>query len=281
MPNTNLNLGVGITFHSVSLNLGFGFGFLNNDPDKGKTKYLDLQSHVYTRKWAFDLFGQFYKGAYIPSRGLVPSWKDAYYVRPDVRGIMMGFSAYRLLNSKKFSYRAALWQSEKQEKSAGTVLLGAELYYGQNKGDSSVIPAELWANDKPGLLSTSFFRIGPGVGYAYTLVLGKYFFLTGSLTANLSFNYDHDVNALADPNKVSISKGFIYRLATGYDRNNWIVNLTWVGNTLTVPGTLHEKYYFSNGNIRITLARRFRPGKKLSKKLKPVEKVILDVKGNG
>ena len=64
-PNTNLNLGLGATYRGLTINLGYGFKFLNKDSDKGTTKYLDLQSHLYGKKWRIDGFGQFYKGYFL------------------------------------------------------------------------------------------------------------------------------------------------------------------------------------------------------------------------
>ena len=52
-PNTTLNMGVGATYHNFSLNLAYGFGFINQDKEKGKTKYLDLQGHFYPNKWQY------------------------------------------------------------------------------------------------------------------------------------------------------------------------------------------------------------------------------------
>src|SRR5688572_28023745 len=49
-PNTTLNMGIGATYKWATLNLAYGFGFLNPDKGKGKTEYLDLQFHGYTRK---------------------------------------------------------------------------------------------------------------------------------------------------------------------------------------------------------------------------------------
>ena len=64
-PNTTFNLGIGATYNNFALNFDYGFGFLNRDQRKGKTKYLDLQTRFYGRKWVTDLEGQFYKGYHL------------------------------------------------------------------------------------------------------------------------------------------------------------------------------------------------------------------------
>jgi hypothetical protein len=281
IPNTSLTMGVGVTYQSISLNLGYGFSFLNTDHERGKTNYLDLQSHIYGRKWTIDLLGQFYKGYYLTPRGLAASIPQSFYIRPDLRTRLFGVSAYRLLNADKFSYRAAHLQNEKQKKSAGSFLLGAEIYYGIIKADSSLVPSVLSENyGQKGVRRLDFVKIGPGIGYAYTYVIKKDFFVTGSLCASLSLDYSYQHGANDKAEKFGLNKGFIYRIVAGYDKNNWNVNISLVGNQLTVASaTTRDKYLLSTGNFRLTFARRFIPGKTLSRKLHPIDNIIKTVRG--
>jgi len=45
VPNTTLNLGIGGTYRSLTINIGVGITKFNPDDLRGKTTYLDLQSH--------------------------------------------------------------------------------------------------------------------------------------------------------------------------------------------------------------------------------------------
>ncbi|MEO6315327.1 MAG: DUF4421 domain-containing protein [Chitinophagaceae bacterium] len=281
IPNTSLTMGLGITYQSISLNFGYGFGFLNTDHEKGKTRYLDLQSHIYGRAWIIDLTGQFYKGYYLTPRGLAASGPRAYYVRPDLGIRLFGASAYHLLNADRFSYRAAHLQNEKQKKSAGSLLIGAEIYYGIIKADSSLVPAALAADyGQKEVRRLDFIKIGPGVGYAYTYVIKQNFFITGSLCASLSLDYSYQHGAKEKPEKFIINRGFIYRIVAGYDKDNWNVNIALVGNQLTVASaSTDDKYLLSGGNFRLTLARRFAPGERLQKRLRPLDNMIKNVRG--
>ncbi|MGN6618608.1 MAG: DUF4421 domain-containing protein [Ilyomonas sp.] len=176
-PNTTLNMGVGVTYHNLSLNLAYGFAFLNHDKEKGKSKYLDLQGHLYPQKWVIDYFGQFYKGYYLHPAGYLPDYGNKYYQRPDAKVTLLGLAAYKIFNHKKFSYRAALIQNEWQKKSSGSLLAGAQAYYGVIKADSAWIPSEVKNNYSPGDIAVvRFFNIGPGIGYAYTFVVHQHFF---------------------------------------------------------------------------------------------------------
>jgi len=281
VPNTSLTMGVGVTYQSISINLGYGFGFLNSDDEKGKTRYLDLQSHVYGRKWTVDLIGQLYKGYYLSPKGLAAASPASFYIRPDLSTQLFGVSAYRLLNPDRFSYRAAMIQNEKQKKSAGSLLLGADIYYGKVKADSSLVPSILSENyPLPGVRRLDFIKIGPGIGYAYTYVIQEDFFLTGSLSGNISFDYSKQQGASSQADKFSVTPGFIYRLVAGYDKNDWNINISLVGNQMTVnAATSSDKYFVRAGNFRFTIAKRLTPGRVLAGKLHPVDRVIENVKG--
>jgi hypothetical protein len=281
VPNTNLTMGVGVTYQSLSVNLGYGFGFLNTDGEKGKTRYLDIQTHVYGRKMTVDLLGQFYRSYYIAPKGMASPERDKYYIRPDLRSRVLGVSAYRLLNPDRFSFRAAMLQNEQQKKSAGSFLLGAEIYYGVIQSDSSMIPGVLQDDFvQRDVRRLGFIKAGPGAGYAYTWVPAPYFYLTGSLCVSLSADFSQQEGSGSKFNSFQFNKGFIYRVAAGYDRDNWNVNLSLVGNQMTVGGSGHNnKYVLTAGKVMLTLAHRIRPGRAVSKKLRPVDKAVEDVKG--
>ncbi|MEO5684758.1 MAG: DUF4421 family protein [Chitinophagaceae bacterium] len=281
IPNTSLAAGVGITYQSLTVNLGYAFGFLNKDGEKGKTKSFDIQARVYGRTWTFDILGQFYKSFYLTPKGLAATGPSGYYIRPDLRTQLLGVSAYRLMNPSRFSFRAALLENEKQLKSAGSILIGAEIYYGSIKADSSFVPAALADNyTQKDVRRLDFIKIGPGIGYAYTYVIKNNFYITGSLCASLSFDYSNQHGASGKSNNFDLNKGFIYRIVAGHDRNNWNVNFSLVGNEMTIAGAnTSNKYRLGAGNFRLTVAKRIKPGRALTRKLHPVDKVIENVKG--
>src|SRR4030095_336866 len=79
-------------------------------------------------------------------------------------------------------------QSEWQKKSAGTFIFGLEAYGGKVEADSTIIPT-LVNNEEANRKITElhFFEFGPNAGYAYTLVIKKHFFITGSASVSLDF----------------------------------------------------------------------------------------------
>jgi len=196
-PNTTLNMGVGATYRWATLNLAYGFGFLNPDRGRGKTRYLDLQFHSYGRKITIDILGSFYTGFYLAPRGKAVSNSTEYYLRPDVKVNAGGVTVQYVFNHGKFSYRAAFLQNEWQKRSAGSLLAGFDIYTGSIQADSTIIPAAMDAETAAtGLNQMRFFELGPSLGYAYTYVYKRHFFVTGagsvSLSAGFNTFYDHD-----------------------------------------------------------------------------------------
>lgn len=269
LPNTSLNLGVGATIKSFTLNLAYGFRFLNPDEGHGKTRYLDLQSHIYTRKLVVDFYGQFYKGMYLDNtRALDPEYPKPYYVRPDIYEQIFGLTALYVFNNERYSYRAALIQNERQLKSCGSFLVGIEAYYGLVQADSSLVPTFLDHTafvEMEGYEKLSFLKIGPSAGYTYTLVVAKKFFAMASLTFNLGMG----VNNAHNPDIGNISDfqtdlGAFGRFAIGYNDSNWYLGLSGVYNEITTSSDsriLNADYGISN--VRLNFVKRFRVGPKL------------------
>ncbi len=269
-PNTSLNMGVGVTYRWFTLNLAYGFPFLNPEKGRGQTKYLDLQSHIYTRNWTIDFFGQFYKGYYLNPKGLGVADPQTYYQRPDLGISLFGLAVYNLRNGEKFSYRAAFLQSEWQKKSAGTFLFGGEIYAGSVSGDSAMVPSSL-SVDYPqrDIWRVRFLEFGPGAGYAYTLVVKRHWFITGAATLNMDFGISREFKEDRHRDKLTISPNFIYRAVAGYNSHQWNFNFSLVGNTILVRGASSSSdYRFNTGNYRFTVARRIMPYGKFKRQLK-------------
>ncbi len=256
--NTKLNTGIGATYHNFSANISYGFGFLNRDIEKGETKSFDLQAHLYRQKWAIDALALFYKGFALYPKDYARNNSTAYYYRPDVKFDFFGLAAYRLLNGEKFSYKAAMIQNEWQKRSSGSLLLGGEASYGIIKADSALVPKQA-ENTFPqaGIESIKFLNLGPGAGYAYTLVIKKHFFVMGSLIANVDISFSSEERINGTNHSVSLNPGFIYKAATGYNSNTWNVSINCVGNGLWVGSeSTSKRYILPTGNYRIILAKK-------------------------
>jgi hypothetical protein len=276
--NTSLNLGIGATYHSVTLNIGVGISKFNPDNEKGHTKYLDLQGHFYARKWNVDILGEFYHGLYLTPEGLAAPTGEKYYLRPDMGLSLIGFAFYRALNDKMFSYQAGLLQNEWQKKSAGSVLLGGEIYYGAIYGDSTLMPTII--DPKASALAIDrfhFFSFGPGIGYTYTLVIKEHFFVLGSATINLAFRYSTEISSLYEEHgsQLGFRPNYILHAGAGYNGDKWDLSVLWVDTELFMKGeTSNYSYTAGAGNYRLIYAKRFNLDRKTKKLLEPIPDII-------
>ncbi|MBC8034719.1 MAG: DUF4421 domain-containing protein [Chitinophagaceae bacterium] len=268
-PNTNLNMGVGFTYGWFTLNLAFTFPLLNSgDEEKPETKYLDLQSHIYTSKFIVDVVANRYRGYYLAPKGTASPEGSDYYQRPDMKVWHIGVSGYKVLNWKKYSFRAAMQQNEWQQKSAGSILVGAEIYYGRLRTDSSIIPKTFQENfDQNDITSVRAIDIGPGAGYAYTLVLSKSFYLMGSATCTLPLDWITEYRSKGSESNVSVGPNLSYRASAGYNTPRWGVSALWVNNRIKSRGA-SGPYQVQTGNVRLNLIYRFEPGPRLKRKIR-------------
>lgn len=264
--NSTLNPGVGFNYGLLSVNLAFGFKFLNRDDEKGKTRFLDLQTHTNTRKFAVDLYAQYYEGMFL-NKNLTPNLPTAsYYIRPDMRYFALGMSAYHILNWKRFSLRASYQQMDWQTKSAGSLLLGGEFYLGYTKADSAFVPAKYGQNFSNADVNRLRYTIfGPGIGYAYTLVVKKHWFATIAATATLPLVWVRETSDGYQQNTASIAPNYLLKGTVGYNSRRFTTSLIWTHNTMNQNGTEGD-YRFFTGQGRFVVAYRFNASEKFKKK---------------
>jgi uncharacterized protein DUF4421 len=258
--NPKLNLGAGITIKNFSINLFNGFGFLNpKDDPKGRTKGFDFQVHVFPRKWTIDLLYLSPKGYHLSQKGAAGVGPEEYYYRGDLKTTLFGISAYRVPNKERFSYRAALTQTEWQKKSAGSFLYGGQIHDAIIQGDSSLVP-NLLSHIYPqaGINKIKILSFGPGAGYAYTLVIKQHFFITGSFIFNLDANFTKEEKEGGTLKTTSFNPSEIFKAAAGYNGRLWNVSANWTGAGFWTKGaTVEQDYFFPLGNVRVVVAHRF------------------------
>ena len=250
-PNTTRNLGIGATYNWFTLNLAYGFDFMNNTEDRGNTSYLDLQSHLYLGQFNVDLFGQFYEGYYLKN-GETPSGEP--YIRPDLNVVEIGASVQYVFNYDKFSFKAAFQNSAYQKKSAGSWLLGWDIFYGDIDADSSLIPGYV-EGDPPDFDRLFFFKTGPAGGYAYTLVMLEKFYLTGSLFLALNSGIYHLKSDDVDTREYFFSLDYGVRLAAGYNSRRWNIGGFFVFQEVQAEDNYRN--IVTTGNFRVIVAYRW------------------------
>jgi hypothetical protein len=273
-PNTPFNIGFGVNYKFLGINIAFNLPFINKENKYGKTRGLDLQSHLYARKMVIDFYGQFYKGYYVADskgllnlNGLAPDGK--LQVRPDIDNLTLGLGVQYVFNDKKFSYRAAYLQNDYQKKSAGSFIAGAELFGVRMKGDSSLIPGSLSKDDffnNQRFNRTGIVSLAASAGYAYTFVFKRHFFLTLSLTGSLGANYT-SLSLVPTGGKIGkfgLELNNTERISLGYNSNRYFAGIHYMNFTTRSNSPVSDTYQrIGAGDFRISVARRFKLKKKL------------------
>lgn len=258
--NGNLNLGVGHTFRYLTLNIGINFSFMNQDNQyKGRTRYLDLHSQIVGRPYIIDFFGQFYYGAYIvPESGPLPKG-ETYVQRPDINTQLIGLTSYFVPNWRRYSYAAAITQRDWQKKSAGSPLYGLEFFNGKIKGDSSLIPYDYKEFfEQPEVFKVKFTELGAGLGYGYTLVIKKNWFVHASAISAVSFGYSREYVGEATNGYLYLRPNFLIRPSMGYNSNRFSCSVYWFANRV-IAGSSNMSYRINTANLRMTVAYRLKP----------------------
>lgn len=259
--NAPTAIGAGAAWKSFSFGFSYGVSFMR-DKNRGKTNSLEFQYHGYKRKFAYDISLQQHKGFY--NEEMRPD--GTFIIYPDVKINMYGGSFLWVFNNKKFSYKAAFNQNERQIKSAGSFQLGASMYYSKIKTDST----ELFAGMEKVHENIQFGAIG---GYAYTWVLGQRWFLTGS--ASLGVNIGNNYPSRLFKKKMEVYPTFNNRFAAGYNINSWSFGLSSYYNKTYLFFDGKESLSINDISMQITLIKRFHWGNKfVNKTLQDTQKKL-------
>jgi hypothetical protein len=180
-PNGVISLGVGFNFKGFGLGLGIGIPSSSKSNEKyGKTRRFDFQASIFSKRVGGDAYFQVYKGYYCSNPGDFVDWDKDYYPQlPDMQTVSIGVSVFYIFNNKKFSYKAAFVRTQVQKKSAGSLTAGLFGTYDEVTTEKGFKPSEfpdsIWANFD--LKAYRYFATGFNIGYTYTWVISKKFFL--------------------------------------------------------------------------------------------------------
>jgi hypothetical protein len=241
MANNPFAIGAGLSWQGMGVNISKAINY--TDKKKGKTKSFDFQYHYYGKKVTFDLFVQNYKGFFLENR------KENYTLFPDMKFTRYGVFGQYVFNGNKFSYRAAFDQSEIQLRSAGSLLLGGGAYYTKINYEDGISFHE------------KMYQIGPSIGYAYTYVFSKNYFVTGSFTPGLSFNFE-DLNS-----KIDLNPTLHFKLASGYNTDKWSLNFSFLINRVYVSYSDDSQISVNSGSLQLTYIKRFDSKSRILKSL--------------
>ena len=262
-PSNGYVVGLGFNYKFLGINIGTVFPFAQPDINRyGKTKYLDLQSHLYLRILTVDFYTGYYKGQYLANSASilnpVPTGND-FYTRGDIATYSGGFGVYANLNPTKFSVRAPFLQNEWQKRSAGQPTLGFELYWVSSSADSSFIPSHLADKtffDGIDFNKWRFYSVNLTGGYAYTFVIKKKFFVTAGINGGLGLG-EYQLSPVDGAKMTRIYPNFSInqKLGMGYHFDKIFVGLSLANFQYFTPTPVKQTYIrWQTGNLRFNIS---------------------------
>ena len=264
-PSNGYVVGLGFNYKFLGVNLGTVFPFAQPDIERhGKTKFVDLQSHLYLRVFTVDFYTGYYKGQYLANSSTVlnalPKGTD-FYTRGDIRTYSGGFGVYANLNPAKYSVRAPFLQNEWQKKSAGQAMAGMELYWVGSVADSSFIPSQLVNKnffDGNNFKKWRFYSMNLTGGYAYTLVIHKRFFVMAGLNGSVGIGeYQLSLIDGSKMNRIYPNVSLNEKLGMGYHFDRLFVGMSLANFQYFTPTPVKlTAIRWSTGNLRFNIAWR-------------------------
>jgi len=232
IPNTPVIIGLSSSYKNFSLIGGLRFDLLKNS-EFGETKMMDWQFHYYGRKFILDMFLRNYEGFYSHEDD------ETIALYPDIKLLQYSLYGQYIFNNKKFSYRAAFNQSERQLQSAGSFQLGSGFYFNHVSSNTS-----LSINEQNELNQYQFCLSG---GYVYTWIIKKDFHAALGASAGLNFGTEN-----LNMEKIKVSPNIFPRVSIGYNAYNWSIAILFLMNRTYISNNI----FFDTGYAKMSFIKR-------------------------
>lgn len=189
-PVRDISLGAGVSYKWFALDITFSLG-LSDDSQFENTRSFDFQARMFSSKQYISFTLQYYQAYLLGGlSGVDIDLAEASERREDIRTITFGLQYVYAFNYTRFSMKAPFVFNEAQRKSAGSPVLGASFNMFQMDADSSIVPPEVSGYFDPQLQMEDLSIISAAIslGYMYTFIYKKHYFLTLSLIPGLNIN---------------------------------------------------------------------------------------------
>lgn len=265
-PNTRTNLIASFDYKWLSLSLGLVSFNTSGGSRKGDSNQFSLRASFNGKNIWNTNFLQYYSGFYLSNpRAFDPEFdltKDVFPSRSDVSTTTFFSNIYYCFKPERFSYRAALWQIDRQERSAGSFLAGASLRFYGMQADSGVtlIPDEALPYFDPSqyVIAQRVSNFNFNVGYVHTFVYDKCWFLTLYFVPGISIQ-----NSLfqAQGQQIVRNPGQIlgmseFRVVLGYNGEKWFSGIS--SYSINFSGNNKEQLWVDNSYNWFRLFAGFR-----------------------
>ena len=110
-------------------------------------------------------------------------------------------------------------------------------------------------------------QFGVSLGYAYTWVVNKRLYFSGSVAVGANIGADK-FNKLGKKEEWKVYPTVFPRFSAGYNHDNWSLGLSFVMNRVYVMYSQQSKMAFDTGSMQISFIKRFDTLDSVIKKIK-------------
>jgi hypothetical protein len=264
-PNQAFGIGGGLFYRWFGLQLSFPIqAFSAPEGSRGYTRSFVLNVNGYLRRYGFDVYYTRYNGFYLsnPQQVIPTQPTPPFPIRSDLRSESIGGNFVFVFNHRRFSFRAAFIQTERQLKSAGSLLLQPTFNYIRFAGDSALtaVGGVKYAGVPTGIGLRSGISASAGVnfGYAQTFVVNKRFFflvalLPGITVGTHSYTLDDDVERRSERFNVRAH----FRASLGYNGERWFGGLAATADAYNIRLTRDVSVGYIIARTQLFFGRRF------------------------
>jgi hypothetical protein len=232
----------------------------------GTSKNFGIGLNIVQRRFNFYTKYETYEGFYLQNTddwlGDYRNQNNQYYLRPDLTTKSLVTGVNFLLNSRRFSAPAAIFQFERQKKTALGFVVGVNHTFNRISADSSLVPTS--NIDTLTRLSSTFLEshtLGLQCGLMLTVPLfhKKMWYITSSIIPGYSVQ-----KVKTQINYVNLLDGNVYngftnefRFGGGYNARRWFASagLLSTGNTISLKDG--QRFIVQNAYLRFSAGFRF------------------------
>lgn len=276
-----IGLGVGIDYKWFTFEFSKRLNSKSLDGQYGHTENFGLGFGITMPKWYFRNFMEYYTGYHLTNPDFVNiNYLDSvgmYPYRPDIGTFRYYASWNWVFNSENYSSMASLWQLERQEKSAGSLVAGMTYTLSGAFGDSAFIPHTQEANFPKvkdwNTLANSAMAVNVGYQYTFVLSKNKKWFLHLGLTPGVGVSW---ASALAENSSTEIDLGSRALLTTegrfiiGYNGDDWYFGMSSIGYSTAAASEDYIPISSFNSYNRFYVGYRFSLPKKVTNTLEKI-----------
>lgn len=258
-PDRKLNLGFGVSYKWFALDLAFNFG-IAEDSDFNNKKSFDFQGTIFGGKHYMSGGYQYYYGYQITDAdGISSSDLPDDIIRHDIRTANVSLQYFFAYNYDKFSLKASFIQNEIQKQSAGSLLIGARFNLYTMDADSSIVPEIAKGNFEESVYLTNVFTssVGINLGYMYTFVWNKKYYLTLGLIPGVGINLGDYKTDYKFPLKTQFSLGTATMNAIGYNSRKFFGGIQVTGDVYGIRIDKKLGFTQSLGKFKFHVGYRF------------------------